>query len=431
MPKICLIVFIFGVSNSYGVDYQPRHIHLSLGETPRSLVVTWSTPNQTDSSTVFIGRKRMERKFIGTSRLFVDGGDLKREQWIHTVVLTHLKPYTNYLYRVGSDQGWSNYFFTKTVMDGTMWSPTVALFGDLGNDNAMSLPFLQNGAGTGLFDAVLHVGDFAYDMDEDNGVKGDLFMEQIEPIASVVPYMTCPGNHENKYNFSNYKARFEMPGDKNNMFYSFNLGPVHFVSVSTEFYYFLELGIDQLINQFYWLKADLEKANQPEARAARPWIVVFGHRPMYCSNNDKDDCTKYQTKTRVGLPTVGWWGLEDLLYKYGVDLAVWAHEHSYERLLPVYNLTIKSGPDPETPYKNPNAPVHIITGSAGCREKTDNFVKNPPPWSVFRSSDYGFTLMKVANATHLHLEQMSVEPDLHSIDQIWIIKDQHTSFQTN
>ncbi len=46
----------------------------------------------------------------------------------------------------------------------------------------------------------------AYDMAEENGGRGDDFMKQIEPIASVVPYMTCPGNHEHHYNFSNYKV---------------------------------------------------------------------------------------------------------------------------------------------------------------------------------------------------------------------------------
>ena len=60
--------------------------------------------------------------------------------------------------------------------------------------------------------------------------------------------MTCPGNHEWHYNFSNYKARFNMPGDENNnMFFSFDIGPLHFVSISTEFYYFLNYGMQQVI----------------------------------------------------------------------------------------------------------------------------------------------------------------------------------------
>ena len=32
------------------------------------------------------------------------------------------------------------------------------------------------------------------------------------------------------------------------------------------------------------LKQDLEKASQPGARAARPWIIVWSHRPLYCSD---------------------------------------------------------------------------------------------------------------------------------------------------
>ena len=75
-----------------------------------------------------------------------------------------------------------------------------------------------------------------------------------------MPYMTCPGNHEWHYNFSNYKARFNMPGDENNnMFFSFDIGPVHFVSISTEFYYYLNYGMQQVI---YWLwRVDISPIN--------------------------------------------------------------------------------------------------------------------------------------------------------------------------
>ena len=121
------------------------------------------------------------------------------------------------------------------------------MFGDMGNENAVSLPLIQREVDAGHFDAVIHVGDMAYDMAELDGLRGDIFMEKIEPIASQVPYMTCPGNHEWHYNFTNYKARFNMPFDqKNNMFFSYEIGPVHFVSVSTEFYYFLNYGYIQV-----------------------------------------------------------------------------------------------------------------------------------------------------------------------------------------
>jgi len=33
---------------------------------------------------------------------------------------------------------------------------------------------------------------------QDNAKVGDEFMRQLEPVASYIPYMTCPGNHEQK-----------------------------------------------------------------------------------------------------------------------------------------------------------------------------------------------------------------------------------------
>lgn len=75
-------------------------------------------------------------------------------------------------------------------------------------------------------------------------------------------------------------------------------------------------------------------------RKIRPWIITYGHRPMYCSNDRKVDCRNHDTLVRVGLPLTHLFGLEDLFYKYGVDVELWAHEHSYERLWPIYNYKV-------------------------------------------------------------------------------------------
>ena len=100
-------------------------------------------------------------------------------------------------------------------------------------------------------------------------------------------------------NFTQYVARFTMinqaNGERNNHFYSFNFGPMHIVSFSSEFYYFTEYGFSQIHTQYQWLEADLIEANQPENRFKRPWIMVMAHRPMYCSTADNDDCTNHQS----------------------------------------------------------------------------------------------------------------------------------------
>lgn len=90
--------------------------------------------------------------------------------------------------------------------DSINWSPQIVLFGDMGNENAQSLSRLQEETERGLYDAAIHVGDFAYDMHTDDARVGDEFMRQIESIAAYIPYMTVPGNHEERYNFSNYRS---------------------------------------------------------------------------------------------------------------------------------------------------------------------------------------------------------------------------------
>lgn len=66
-------------------------------------------------------------------------------------------------------------------------------------------------------------------------------------------------------------------------------------------------------------------------------------------------------------------GLEPLLKEFGVDVVIWAHEHSYERTWPLYDKKVYNGT--RGAYVNPGAPVHVITGSAGCRERTDGFIR--------------------------------------------------------
>jgi len=378
------------------------------------------------------GQQDVDLQNTGYSKYFEQGEpDQRHGQWIHRANMTDLEPGTEYFYMVsGEEDSWSETHWFTTLQAGTDWSPRLAVYGDLGSENAKSLPLLANDTLAGMYDAVLHVGDFAYDMNSDSGRVGDQFMRLVEPVAGFLPYMTCPGNHEVAGNFSNYKERFSMPGDMDNLFFSFDMGPVHFVSVSSEVYYYPALGYDQILTQYNWLRDDLQAANEPSARSQRPWVVVFGHRPMYCTNIDLDDCDRTYDKLRVGLPGGQYPGLEELLMQFGVDLAIWAHEHSYERLYPVYNYTVYKGSEAE-PYVNPGAPVHVTSGSAGCKENHNPFFPLPKPaWSAFRSTDYGFSRLAFHNASHMSWEQVSTDRRQNGqvIDSITIVKEVHGAY---
>ncbi|KAH7691371.1 acid phosphatase [Aphelenchoides avenae] len=146
---------------------------------------------------------------------------------------------------------------------------------------------------------------------------------------------------------------------------------------------------------------------------------------MYCSSDGTEElfeCRNNENIIRVGMPFTHKYGLEDLFYKNGVDLEIWAHEHNYERMYPIYNRVVYNGTD--SPYTDPPAPVHLTSGSGGSQEGHDSFVKDPSPWSVFRSTNYGFGRMQVFNATHLFYEQINAASGAVE-DSFWLIKHRH------
>jgi acid phosphatase type 7 len=51
-------------------------------------------------------------------------------------------------------------FHFKTFPQGNDFSYKVAIFGDLGNFNGVSMPYLQKAAMNGEFDLAIHVGMF-------------------------------------------------------------------------------------------------------------------------------------------------------------------------------------------------------------------------------------------------------------------------------
>ncbi|KAF6770286.1 hypothetical protein AHF37_11473, partial [Paragonimus kellicotti] len=97
---------------------------------------------------------------------FVDGGSEKREFYIHRVFLKSLKPNTIYYYICGSNAGWSQTFTFRVLPDHPNWSPRLAVFGDMGITNNVALPeLIREAKELDSFDVILHVGDFAYNMD--------------------------------------------------------------------------------------------------------------------------------------------------------------------------------------------------------------------------------------------------------------------------
>jgi hypothetical protein len=47
------------------------------------------------------------------------------------------------------------------------------------------------------FDFIASNGDFAYEIEDDSGRKGDAYFDFMSKATRLIPYILSPGNHEN------------------------------------------------------------------------------------------------------------------------------------------------------------------------------------------------------------------------------------------
>merc|ERR1711907_480261 len=318
---------------------------------PASMHVAWATMENSSApiagSTVQWGTDpdRLDAAAQGEAVLFTS--DPHRNFTTHLAVMSNLKPSTRYHYRVGDPTyGWSKTFSFKSQADATTLPgqlPQVhVLMGDMGSAFAYSLcedctkeeRCVCTNKSAGIVsetpDMILHTGDFAYDMDSNGGTTADNFFRNTEPVAASFPYMVSHGNHEDgDVSLARYTESFRhMPNNSksirpsvksvngmapNNWFFSWDSGLVHYVSISTEIQGGAMLsrgGNDLIRDQYDFLKRDLIAANKNRHNV--PWIIVNGHRSMYCSCDG--DCGADAEQQRRGPWSNGTYGFEKLLF---------------------------------------------------------------------------------------------------------------------
>jgi len=378
--------------------------------------------------------------------------------------MTSLQPSTTYYYQVLSNDTASGAVSASAVAS-FRTAPSAAtladdlphqfiIYGDLGHDDPASsstvMPYVSRdvlqgipgAARGGHVDMLLHMGDFAYDFPSNGGATGRAFMNDISNYSSRVPYMVSHGNHESGYTFAHMTEFFRSqpsqtgtvgtgasPTSPNNWWFSWNYGLVHFVTISTEIYF----GHPELLPRMWnWLDADLKAAQAN--RSAAPWIVVNGHRPLYCSCDG--DCDGAATTVRDGVD--GKWGLESLFHKYGVDFFMCGHEHDYERMYDVAPSANSaepwlSGKTTQTTTDMP-ATTYIVSGAAGNHEDHEPFTRTKPDRSAMRLNKYGYNRMFVYNATHIHWQFVvtdgSQSPPQYDVigDDVWYVQHKHGPF---
>ncbi|KAL4497171.1 hypothetical protein ABPG72_019491 [Tetrahymena utriculariae] len=236
---------------------------------------------------------------------------------------------------------------------------------DLTANGTAVLNYLQNNTKSNKFDAMIYLGDYAYEFYQQNGKKGDNYIEQLAPLSFSYPLAMTPGNHEDNLNFTLFNEKFFLPGfnkTKNN-YNSFTIGMVHFVHINLHF--FSITTNDEKDKMLKWLKNDLAIASNAGQRKNVPWIIAVGHKLNYCYNPyyvNNTECIGYAQQF---LP------VDNLLSQFGVDLFIVAHEHYNQVMAPMahnqlqeYQLKIISST--EFNLKKGKGYVTIVQGNGGC-----------------------------------------------------------------
>lgn len=407
----------------------PRHLHLAYTEDPSGMLFSWSTgtpiyippldpapPNAT-SPAVRLGLSPGIYTHTFTSTYSVSYwavGDTT-----HRVNASGLLPRTRYYYAVGDValNHWSaEATFVSRPPTGASETLDFIAYGDMGYWNGTSTVVqaavaAEVARGERDYSFVLHCGDISYSGLESQSDKEkdtqlwDLFMTEIEPIASRAPYHVAVGNHDSLPGDSGiecgavYLHRFKMPNQNESdtdfscatsesarFWYSYAAGPVWLHTFSNEHSY--ANGSAQLA----WIAEDLAAAAAAKARGEVSWVIVQMHYPSYCSHsyNGGGGCITDAPRMRQQL--------EGLWVASGVDAVLYGHIHAAEVTWPVVGAV-----PTQLNFTDPRGPVHFLIGMAGAGY-LGPWQAAQPAWSAWRNQVYGWTRWHVEGSKRLEFD---------------------------
>lgn len=415
---VFLLVCLF-IQNINAYNCSVSQIHIAQGINSESMTISWITNDNCFSHVAYgTNSKSLNNIVHGSSisyEFYYNKTDISKyykSGYIHHVLLTELEPLTSYYYQCGDFmiKEISNLLYFKTLpKTGDNKEITFGILGDIGQ-TIHSVSTINHIMKEPNINMILHAGDLSYA--DCNQELWDSYGEMIEPLASYTPWMVCPGNHEIEYNgtdyinlFTAFENRYRMPYIKpaefgniiinsaintktgmpyctpsvfqteynyGNSFFSFQTGLAHIIYLNPY------TNSSPISLQFNWLQNNLQLVN----RTATPWIIIVMHCPWYSSNmNHYGEAQTIQMRD----------SMENLFYKYKVNIVFNGHVHDYERTYPVYKNDT-----------NIFGSIYITIGNAGNLEGLDNKYYEQPKWSAFRNgTEYGYGKLTIIDEKKL------------------------------
>lgn len=398
----------------------PSQIHLALTNITGQAKVQWTTTNRTPQPTVQYGTTPggpYPSSAVATTDTFTSaqlcGGIANSTGYIYpgilnTATMQNLTASTTYYYRVGdsSTNTSAELSFLTAPAPGSNDLLQIIVTADMGYcevdssleweasypnpitttppgtlqalktqfNNAYNGNWLSFCAGRQVANAIINDqtnkslfllnGDISYAQGFAYG--WDVYMDQVQPVVSKVPFMVVQGNHERDFPGTGdryedetakdsggecgvvaekrFPAPIPAPGQQ---WYSYGVGSVYFIAFSTE------LDFAQGSDQHRFIFNTLKSVN----RTTYPWLVVNLHRPYLLpsvyGNNDKSDIYNQFDLDNA---------FADLFLLYQVDLTIFGHTHWYSRSCSQYKRTCL----PPAADGSQQGTAHVNVGNAGA-----------------------------------------------------------------
>lgn len=306
--------------------HEPDRVILNVTEDPlHTLAVNWRTDTTIADGVVQYaiathGPEFNQDSLITTIEASSEALTVSREgepvvaAHYHAAELSGLQPGERYVYRVGRDPYWSEWYqVSMPSQDGPI---SFIYFGDAQNDIKSMWSRVVREAYHSLpkIDFMLHAGDLInkYDRDAD---WGEWFYAG-SFIHAMVPGVMTPGNHEYHNGGAElspqWRPQFNLPenGPKGleETCYAINYPEMKVISLDAE-------QIDESETyrqaQVHWLDSVL--TNDP-----RKWTVITFHYPVFSTKPNRDNVALRKN-------------FKPLFDKHHVDLVLQGHDHAYGR----------------------------------------------------------------------------------------------------
>ena len=207
--------------------------------------------------------------------------------------------------------------------------------------------------GTATFDALakekadlyILVGNYAFDVNDDSGLRGDQYFSWMEAVFARTPVLLTAGSRENFQNTEFFNSRFMMPGTRkptdNNLF-----------AVNSQYFQLLALNFDflilnpSLVDFFEMSFVDVIKKFKLRKDSHFTWFV--SSKPLHCKQN-YTECEKLASNFN---------SFEKQLKSIKVHLNLWGSVNHYERLKAIFDHQVLK----------PTNRFSLVLGTGGNKE---------------------------------------------------------------